>query len=174
MATSQCNFKNHKENKMNLSGVARLGKDIEIKTTPSGQIVGELSLAYNFGKKDAGGNRPSQWVKASLWGDQAQRLSPYLLKGKQVCVTLKDVNARAYTNKDGAAAASLEGTVIDVVLISDGVGGNQQQSNPTQRPAPPNQNAYANARSGSARPPVALPTAPSAGGFEDMDDDIPY
>ena len=60
---------------MKLIGIARLGRDAEIRHTASGKQVASLALAYDYGMKDDGtGKKPTQWVSASLWGDQAGRL----------------------------------------------------------------------------------------------------
>ena len=74
---------------MKLIGLCRLGRDAELRYTTTGRRVASLSLAYNYGRKD---DRQSQWIEASLWGDQAERLAPYLLKGTLIHVILRDVH----------------------------------------------------------------------------------
>ena len=96
---------------MRLIGMARLGKDAEVRYTAGSEAVANLSLAFNYGKKDAEGVRPTQWVRAALWGERAEKLSEYLTKGRQVFVILRDVHMRSYEKDGGGSGVSLEGTV---------------------------------------------------------------
>ena len=59
---------------MQMIGLARLGRDAELRTTQSGEKVASLSLAFNWGMKGQDGNRPTQWVDGSLWGKRAEVL----------------------------------------------------------------------------------------------------
>lgn len=97
---------------MKLIGTGRLGRDVEVKKTQSGKSVGNLSLAWNYGQKAADGNRPSQWVEASMWGEQVERLAPYLKKGTVVDVVLRDVHIETYEGKNGTGT-KLVGVVCD-------------------------------------------------------------
>ena len=66
---------------MKANGLARIGKDAEVRFTPSGAAVANVSLAFTYGKKGDDGKRPTQWVDASLWGQRAESLAPYIKKG---------------------------------------------------------------------------------------------
>ena len=65
--------------------VGRLTRDAELKYTGSGQAVTKFSVALNRKKKNG-----DEWVDEVsyfdivLWGRQAESLSQYLVKGKQV------------------------------------------------------------------------------------------
>ena len=63
---------------MKAYGLARLGRDAELRTTQTGESVARLSLAFSYGKKGADGKRPTEWVEGSLWGQRAQALAPHL------------------------------------------------------------------------------------------------
>lgn len=136
---------------MKLIGIARLGRDAEVRFTPSGKQVANLSLAYNFGQKDAEGRRQTQWVEAALWGDQAERLQQYLLKGTVLHVICRDVHIETFEGRNGTGH-KLVGTVADIEFVpkqreSDGRPASQQKS------------------SGNSG---------GQGGFDDLDDDIPF
>lgn len=88
----------------NLVGVFRLGQDAVIKQTATGQTVMELSVVYNFGKKEDG---RSQWIKVSMWGDRANKVAEYLTKGAQIYAILSEPHVETYTTKDGKNGASL-------------------------------------------------------------------
>ena len=99
---------------MRLVGIARLGKDAEIRSTRNGTTVANITMAYNYGMKDRDNKKPSQWVQASLFGERADSLAPYLGKGTQVFCILKDVHIEVYEGRDGKTYNNLRGT-IDVI-----------------------------------------------------------
>ena len=45
---------------MILTGLARIGKDAELRYTASNEPVANLSLAFNYGRKGDDGKRPTQ------------------------------------------------------------------------------------------------------------------
>jgi single-strand DNA-binding protein len=68
--------------------VGNLGRDPEVRTTPSGQPVAKFSLATNRRRKDKDGNRhdETEWHNIVCWGRQAEIAGEYLSKGKQIYV----------------------------------------------------------------------------------------
>jgi len=68
--------------------VGNLGRDPEVRSTPSGQSVAEFTLATNRKWKDRDGNRQEQteWHRIICWGRQAEVAGQYLTKGKQIYV----------------------------------------------------------------------------------------
>lgn len=117
---------------MKLIGLCRLGRDAELRYTTTGRQVASLSLAYNYGRKD---DRHSQWIEASLWGDRAERLAPYLLKGTLIHVILCDVHVETYAGRSGPDT-KLAGTVMDIEFASGKRADDGQKPVPAQRPAP--------------------------------------
>ncbi len=144
---------------MKAQGLARLGRDAEVRFTQAGEPVATLALAFTFGKKGADGNRPTQWVDASLWGKRAESLAPYLVKGGQVVAYLDDVHVQTFTKQDGTQGHKLAARVADLELI----GGRSEGAAPA--PAP---------RAAAPRPAPAPAPAAGGSGFDDMDDDIPF
>jgi single-strand DNA-binding protein len=136
----------------------KIGRDAEIRQAGNSQ-VSDLAIAYNYGKKDNDGKKPTQWVRGSLWGNYAATMQQYLTKGTSVYVVLKDVNVRTYAKNDGSAGVSLEGEVVTIEITA------RPQPAPGAAPPPP-------ARA-PARAPAPAPTR-NASGFDDMDDDIPF
>lgn len=113
-----------------MSGLFTLGRDAELKTTPSGTHVCEMALAYDYGQKGQDGRKPTQWIRAALWGKQGEVLAQWLTKGKQISATLEDVHVRTYRKSDGTEGASLEGKAIQIEFA---------RGNPRQDDAPPPQ-----------------------------------
>lgn len=158
-----------------LTGVFRIGKDAELRRTPNGDSVINLSLAYNYGRKGEDGKKPTQWVDGSLWGRQAEALEQYLTKGSQVSAFISDVHIETY-QKHGSEGFKLVGRITEIELI-----GSRQQGDSGNAPRQQNNPNTGAPRQGQA-PRQAAPQqrqpAPQnqgyGGGFEDMDDDIPF
>jgi single-stranded DNA-binding protein len=68
--------------------VGNLGRDAELRYTPGGAAVATLNMATTEIWNDKGGQRQerTEWHRVSLWGKQAESLTEYLTKGKQVFV----------------------------------------------------------------------------------------
>ena len=136
-----------------LIGLARLGRDCELRTTQDGTPVASLSLAMDYRN---GREKATQWVDGALWGKMAETLTQYLVKGKLVCVTLDDVHIVEYEKRDGGTGTKLVGRVSKLELAGwrdDGERTAQPAQRQAQKPAP----------------------KASSGGFDDMDDsDIPF
>ena len=137
---------------MNAYGLARLGRDAELRTTGKGDTVATLALAFT---RRVNGEKLTQWVDGALWGKRAESLAPYLLKGGLVAVTLEDVHIETFTSQKGDGH-KLAGRVIDVELA----GGGERTAAPAPRQAP------------APRPAPA--TAPMGSGFDDLDSDVPF
>ncbi len=139
-------------------GLARIGKDVEVRFLPSGDAVCNLALAFNYGKKGDDGKRPTQWVDAAMFGARAQALAPFLLKGGQIAVTIDDVHIETYQSAKGEGS-KLVGRISDVELVSGGASIGATQQAPTRQPA---------------QQQAARPSPKPAPDFTDMDDDIPF
>ena len=67
--------------------IGRLGKDPEIKYTPSGQAVCNLTVATNesWNDKTTGQKQErTEWHRVVVWGKLAELCNQYLSKGRQV------------------------------------------------------------------------------------------
>lgn len=144
---------------MILTGLARIGRDVELRYVPSGEAVANISLAFNYGKKGDDGNKPTQWIEASLWGKRAEVLAQYLLKGQQVDVVLGDPHIETYQGKNGEGH-KLAAKVIEIELA----GGRGEQSAPRSASTPAQNHASSSSR----------PTQSNSGSFDDLDSDLPF
>lgn len=152
---------------MHLIGVARLGRDAEVRFMQDGTPVCNLSLAWNYGKKDGQGNRPSQWTDAALYGDRAEKLSQYLLKGTQIMVHLSDPRIEEYDKTGGGKGFKLVSRVDHIEFV----GGQQQGQQGQQRQQAPQQAARQQA---PQQRPAPQSSSGGGGGFGGMDDSIPF
>lgn len=96
--------------------VGNLGRDPEMRYTPNGAAVTDLSVPVSKKYKDAAGQlvEETAWFRVQVWGKQAESCNQYLAKGRRVLVegTLvvdpKTGGPRVYQKKDGTYGASLE------------------------------------------------------------------
>ena len=68
--------------------VGNLGKDPEMKYTPSGQPVTNFSVASNRSYNDANGQpvKETIWFRVTAWGKQAETINQYCQKGKAIFI----------------------------------------------------------------------------------------
>ena len=118
---------------MKASGIARIGKDVEVRYSPSGDAIANISLAFSFGKKQSDGKRATQWVDATLFGKRAESLAPYLKKGGQIVAYLSDLNIQTYESKSGQGV-KLVGKVEDLELIGGQVQAERAPQPVAQKP----------------------------------------
>ena len=123
------------------SEFGRVGRDVELRYTPSGMAVAAIALAYEYGRKDQQtGNKPTQWVEVTMWGKTAESLSKYLTKGKQVFIEAKDVHIQTYDKNDGTQGFKLAAEFVGIKFAYDGqqqsqAPAQQQQQQQQQRPS---------------------------------------
>lgn len=95
--------------KMTVTG--HLGKDPEIRHTPSGAGVLDLEIAATHQRKNQGGQWEPDgdplWIKAPLWGATAERFKDALAKGDRVSVE-GTLRRRTYTRADGSPGEALD------------------------------------------------------------------
>ena len=82
--------------------VGNLGRDAELRATPSGASVSNFSIATteNWTGKDGQKQEKTEWHNIVVWGKQAETCGQYLAKGRQVYVEGRITN-RSYDDKDG-------------------------------------------------------------------------
>ncbi|MFT3891850.1 MAG: single-stranded DNA-binding protein [Anaerolineales bacterium] len=109
-----------------------VGKDPEMRYTPSGQAVTSFSVATNRQYTTGNGEQVKEtiWFRVSTWGKQAEICNQYVKKGSKVLIEGRltpDKNTggpRVWTKQDGSAGASFEVTASTVRFLSSrGEGG---------------------------------------------------
>jgi single-strand DNA-binding protein len=160
--------------------VGNLGKDPELRYTPSGAAVATFSIATTERYKDRDGNRQekTEWHNIVAWRQLAEICGKYLHKGKQVYIEGK-IQTRSYDDRDGNKKYITEIVADQMQMLGskddnqgDSYGGQQRSSSPGssghEAPGKPQAN-YAGQQS---RP------TPSSSNFEEPtyndDDEIPF
>ena len=96
-----------------LTIIGNLTADPEMRATPNGKTVTNFTVAVSRkGDKDK-----TDFFRCAAWGKTGEVCGQYLSKGKKVCV-VGEVSARAFTDKQGEAKASLEVFVTEVKFLS--------------------------------------------------------
>ncbi len=106
--------------------VGNLGRDPEMRYTPSGQAVTNLNIATNRSYTASDGTQVKEtiWFRISVWGKQAETTNQYLKKGSKVLVEGRLVpdpatgGPRTFTRQDGTAGASFEVNASTVRFLS--------------------------------------------------------
>ena len=98
--------------------VGNLGRDAEVRYTPGGAAVSKFSVATTEVWTDKSGQRQerTEWHNIDLWGKQAESLSEYLVKGKQVYVEGR-LQTDEYTDKEGVKRKTTRVRCDRVVLL---------------------------------------------------------
>lgn len=103
-----------------------LGRDPEMRYTPSGQAVTNFNVAVNDNYTNSQGERIERtiWFRVSTWGKQAETCNQYLKKGRKVLVEGRMVadastgGPRVYERSDGTHGASFEISASTVRFLS--------------------------------------------------------
>ena len=100
--------------------LGRAGRDPEMRYTPQGKAVTNLSVAADVGYGD---NKKTAWFRVTFWDRLAEVVNEYVTKGTTVYIEGELVpdeatgGPRIWTGQDGQARASLELTAQVVRFI---------------------------------------------------------
>lgn len=103
-----------------------LGRDPELRYTPSGQAVANFSIATNRQYTSGDGEKVKEttWFRITAWGKTGEVCNQYLTKGSKVLVEGR-LNAdqetggpRIWERDDGTPAANFEVTANTVKFLS--------------------------------------------------------
>lgn len=106
--------------------VGNLGRDPEMRYTPSGQAVTNFSVATNrqFTASNGESVKETTWFRVSAWGRLAETTHQYLRKGSRVLVEGRlnpdpaTGGPRIWNRQDGSPAASFEITANVVRFLT--------------------------------------------------------
>jgi len=106
--------------------VGNLGRDPEMRYTPSGQAVTTLNVASNRKYTTSDGNQVEEtiWFRVSTWGKTAENCNQYLKKGSKVLIEGRlnpdpdTGNPKVFTRQDGSPGATFEVTAQTVKFLS--------------------------------------------------------
>jgi single-strand DNA-binding protein len=143
--------------------VGNLGKDPEVRYSPNGQAVANVTLATSESWKDKNTGEKvekTEWHRIVFWGKLAEIAGEYLKKGSQIYVEGR-LQTRKWQDKDGHDKYTTEIVANEMQMLGSREG----------RGAPAadfNQDEPAAAPAGGAK------VASTAKAGSDFDDDIPF
>jgi single-strand DNA-binding protein len=147
--------------------IGNLGRDPEVRYMPSGDAVANITIATTETWKDKGGEKQEQteWHRVAMFGKTAEIAGEYLKKGSQVYIEGK-LQTRKWTDKEGQERYTTEIRADRMQMLGSRSGGSERMA-PPEEDAPP--------RATGAPAPAKKPAAPAkGGGFDDIEDDIPF
>jgi len=106
--------------------VGNLGRDPEMRYTPSGQAVTSFSVASNrqYSNNEGQTIKETIWFRISAWGKLAETCNNYLQKGSRVLIEGRLVpdqgsgGPRIWNRQDGTPAASYEVSASTVRFLT--------------------------------------------------------
>ena len=102
----------------------RVTRDVELKYTTSGTAVANFSIAVNEGIKQQDGRWEdvANFFEITLWGKQAETMSRFLTKGKQVTVQGR-LKQQSWQSEDGSNRSKVTVNAQFIQLLSSPDGG---------------------------------------------------
>lgn len=100
--------------------IGHLGKDPEMRFTPSGRPVTTFSVAVSRSWNTADGERRSEteWFNIVSWGNLAEICNQYLHKGQQVYIEGR-LQTRNWEDKEGKRHTSVEVVANEMLMLGD-------------------------------------------------------
>jgi single-strand DNA-binding protein len=168
--------------------IGNLGRDPEVRYTPNGNAVCNISLATTRNWKDkTSGDKveETEWHRVVFYDRLAEIAGEYLKKGRS-CYVEGRLKTRKWQDKEGKDTYTTEVIADNMQLLGgrDGGGGGEEGGGGGYAPRGASRGGGGGgdergeppqARSAPApRAPAGKPAAKSSTGFDDMDDDIPF
>ena len=163
--------------------VGNLGQDPEVRYTPSGSAVANVSIATTEQWKDkqtGETNEKTEWHRVVCFNRLAEIVAEYLKKGRQIYIEGR-LQTRKWQDQSGNDRYTTEIVASEMQMLGGREGGSSgfdQGMDQSQAQQP--QAQQATARAASAAPAAgggqaAKSPAPAQGGaYDDFDDDIPF
>ena len=106
--------------------VGNVGRDPEMRFTPSGQAVTSFSVATSRKYTGANGEKVNEtiWFRVSTWGKTAETCKEYVKKGSKVLIEgrltadKETGGPKIFTKQDKTSSASFEVTASTVRFLS--------------------------------------------------------
>lgn len=100
--------------------IGRLGRDPEMRYTPSGKPVTSFSVATNRSWVNSEGERrdDTEWFNVIAWGNLAEICKQYLTKGQQVYVEGR-LQTRGWEDESGKKYYRTELVAGEMIILGD-------------------------------------------------------
>jgi len=100
--------------------IGRLGRDPEMRYTPSGKPVTTFSVATSRSWNTADGERhqETEWFNIVAWANLAEICKQHLSKGQQVYIEGR-LQTRSWENNDGKTHTTVEIVANEMIILGD-------------------------------------------------------
>jgi single-strand DNA-binding protein len=100
--------------------IGRLGRDPEMRYTPSGRPVTTFSVATNRSWTSSDGEKhtDSEWFNIVAWGNLAEICNQFLSKGHQVYIEGR-LQSRQWEDQEGSKHTSVEIIANEMIMLGD-------------------------------------------------------
>jgi len=100
--------------------IGRMGRDPEMRYTPSGRPVTTFTIATSRTWNTSEGERrtETEWFNVVAWGNLAEICKQYLVKGQQVYVEGR-LQSRQWEDNDGAKHYATEIVANEMIMLGD-------------------------------------------------------
>ena len=164
--------------------IGNLGRDPEVRYTPNGSAVCNITIATSRSWKDkTSGDKveDTEWHRVVFFDRLAEIAGEYLKKGRSVYVEGR-LKTRKWQDKEGKDNYTTEVVAEEMKMLGgrEGLGGEEGGAGSSSRGGGARgDDRGEGGQAGEARPaaaqrPAAKPQPKAATGFDDMDDDIPF
>jgi len=111
-----------------------LTREIEMRYTPNGTAVANMSMAINRTWKDKEGNKQEDvsYVRVVVWGKMAENAAEYLAKGSNVFVEGR-MQSRSWEGADGKKQYGMDVVASNVQYLDK----KKKEEKPAEQQAPP-------------------------------------
>jgi single-strand DNA-binding protein len=108
--------------------IGHLGRDPEMRYTPSGRPVTTFTMAVSRSWNTVDGERhtETEWFNVVAWGNLAEICKQYLNKGQQVYIEGR-LQTRRWEDKEGNKHTSIEVVANEMMMLGDRRDNNQSQ-----------------------------------------------
>jgi single-strand DNA-binding protein len=117
--------------------IGHLGRDPEMRYTPSGRPVTTFPVAASRSWNTVDGERHSEteWFNVVAWGNLAEICKQYLIKGQQVYIEGR-LQSRKWDDKEGVKHTAVEIVANEMMMLGErkeaGNNQNHTDENPTE------------------------------------------
>lgn len=114
--------------------IGKLGRDPELKNTPSGKAVCTLNIATTeTWSQDGNKQERTEWHRVIVWGKSGENCAKYLAKGRPVYVEGR-LQTRSWDDKDGSKRYATEIVSDTVQFLGSPPQGAKDESAPPLEP----------------------------------------
>ena len=114
--------------------IGRLGRDPEMRYTPSGRPVTTFNVATTRSWSSSDGERhtETEWFNVVAWGSLAEICKQHLVKSQQVYIEGR-LQTRVWEDNTGSKRTSIEIVASEMIVLGERKDNTQTEQDPSDR-----------------------------------------